>query len=43
MSSSNPVASAATPSLLPTRLLSQTGAAVTLFGLGGKLRRVGFL
>ena len=35
MSSGIPVAHAATPSPLPTRLLGQTGAAVTLFGLGG--------
>jgi aryl-alcohol dehydrogenase-like predicted oxidoreductase len=36
MSSSIPVAHAAALSPLPTRLLGQTGAAVTLFGLGGE-------
>src|SRR5437016_14674740 len=36
MSSGIPVAHAAAPSPLPTRLLGQTGAAVTLFGLGGE-------
>jgi predicted aldo/keto reductase-like oxidoreductase len=36
MSSSIPVARTATPSPLPTRLLGQTGAVVTLFGLGGE-------
>src|SRR5437870_5568009 len=36
MSSGIPVAPAAAPSPLPTRLLGQTGAAVTLFGLGGE-------
>ena len=38
MSSGIPVAHAATPSPLPTRLLGQTGAAVTLVGLGGEHR-----
>ena len=36
MSSGIPVAHAATPSPIPKRLLGQTGAAVTLFGLGGE-------
>ena len=36
MSASIPVAHAATPSPLPTRLLGQTGVTVTLFGLGGE-------
>ena len=36
MSASISVAHAATPSPLPTRLLGQTGVAVTLFGLGGE-------
>ena len=36
MSSRIPVTPAAAPSSLPTRLLGQTGAAVTLFGLGGE-------
>src|SRR4029453_7927762 len=36
MSSSIPVTHAAASSPLPTRLLGQTGTAVTLFGLGGE-------
>src|SRR5256714_1138491 len=36
MSAGIPVAHATAPSPLPTRLLGQTGAAVTLFGLGGE-------
>jgi aryl-alcohol dehydrogenase-like predicted oxidoreductase len=36
MSSGIPVAPAAAPSPLPQRPLGQTGAAVTLFGLGGE-------
>ena len=39
MSAGIPVASAAAPSPLPRRPLGQTGAAVTLFGLGGEVLR----